>query len=437
MKHYISIILLLLLISTGAMAQLNAIDIGTKSSSFTYTDTKNTATTGNNYTARSPNDVIYKFTLSVPMEVEMNHCSSAIDTYLTLLNSSQSVIYYNDDWSGEGRCANAYHSYLKVQLAAGTYYVVSEGYRDTEGITTTITGTVASTGGLVDMGTKSSSFTYTDTKNTATTGNNYTGRAPNDVLYKFTLTVPMEVVMNHCGSALSDTYLTLLNASQTVITLNDDYNGAGACSNTYHSYLKIQLAAGTYYVVSEGYSNVGDITTTITGTVASTGGLVDMGSKSASFTYTDTKNTSTTGNNYTGRAPNDVLYKFTLTVPMEVEMNHCGSALSDTYLTLLNASQAVIDYNDDYYGAGCCSNTRNSYLKVQLAAGTYFVVSEGYNSVGDITTTITGTTAAPPLPAAPAFTKLPPIAASPSPGRNYIKKRTYTDRKSTRLNSSH
>ncbi|MDR1763442.1 MAG: DUF6443 domain-containing protein, partial [Dysgonamonadaceae bacterium] len=121
----------------------------------------------------------------------------------------------------------------------------------------------------VNLGTKSASFTYSNTQSTASSGNNYAGRSTNDVFYKFTLSVAMEVVINHCGSGLSDTYVHLLDGNRTLIVSVDDYSGEGKCSNTYHPYIKRQLAAGTYFVVSEGYSQNGSITTTINGTVAS------------------------------------------------------------------------------------------------------------------------------------------------------------------------
>jgi hypothetical protein len=81
----------------------------------------------------------------------------------------------------------------------------------------------------------------------------------------------MEIVASHCGSALSDTYMHLLDASKNLIVSNDDYSGTGMCSSRYHSYIKRQLTAGTYYIVSEGYSGSGNITTAITGTVPVTG----------------------------------------------------------------------------------------------------------------------------------------------------------------------
>ena len=139
---------------------------------------------------------------------------------------------------------------------------------------------------------------------------------------------------------------------------------------------------------------------------------VDLGSKGASFSYTDTKNTANYTNAYNGRSTNDVFYKFTLTQTMEVTISHCGSQVPDTYLHLLNASGTRIAYNDDYDGVGKCPVTNHAYLKQSLSPGTYYVVSEGYSQNGNITTIIEGLA--------------PSIAAAASQDQNYIKTRTYT-----------
>ena len=117
----------------------------------------------------------------------------------------------------------------------------------------------------IEIGEKSSDFSYTNTQNTTLFSSLYTGRYTNDVFYRFTITVPMNVTMTHEGSGVSDTYMYLLDSNGTLIVSNDDYNGEGHCSNIYHSFIRRQLAAGTYYVVSEGYSSNGNITTNITG----------------------------------------------------------------------------------------------------------------------------------------------------------------------------
>lgn len=393
MRKFIYIPLLLLLLFAGTVSGQNTmaspVDIGSKSSSFTYTDTQNTSNYTNNY-GRSTNDVFYKFTITTEMAIEISHCGSAVaDTYIYLLDAFGTLIEYNDN-NTRGGCATTTQALLRLpMLDAGTYYVVSEGYSQNGNITTKIEGTASVTRTEFDLGTKSSSFTYTDTQNTSGYTNNY-GRSTNDVFYKFTITSAMDVVISHCGSVLADTYVYLLDASETQIAYNDNYSGEGACTTTTQSYLKMtNLAAGTYYVVSEGYSQNGSITTKIEGTPRRT--EIDLGTKSNSFTYTNTQNTSALGNAYVGQSTNDVFYKFTITSAMDIIISHCGSVLADTYVHLLNTSGTRIAYNDNYSGIGACTTTTQSYLKMaNLAAGTYYVVSEGNSQNGSITTKIEG-----------------------------------------------
>ena len=65
----------------------------------------------------------------------------------------------------------------------------------------------------IDVGTYNSEFDYSDSQNTENFTNDYTGRPSNDVFYKFTIGVRMKIVIKHCESLLSDTYLSLLDAS--------------------------------------------------------------------------------------------------------------------------------------------------------------------------------------------------------------------------------
>ena len=140
----------------------------------------------------------------------------------------------------------------------------------------------------VDIGSKSASFTYSNTQSTNNSGNNY-GRSTNDVYHKFTLTTGMEIIISHCGSALGDTYVYLLNSSGGLIDSNDDSDGV-VCSVRLHSYLKKTLAAGTYYIVSEGYSSNGSITLSVNGTVQVSNGYSQDQNYVSTTTYlTETK----------------------------------------------------------------------------------------------------------------------------------------------------
>jgi RHS repeat-associated protein len=248
-------------------------------------------------------------------------------------------------------------------------------------------------------GTFSSDFQYSNSQNTANFTNAYTaGRSTNDVYHKFTLSKPMTVVITHCGSTLGDTYMSLLNSAGTLFdsnSKNDDYSGEGQCSSIRHSYIKRDLPAGAYYAVSEGYNQNGVIKINISGQPLPGNTLqnpIVAGTFGSAFQYSNSQNTTNFSNDLTNRSPNDVFYKFTLTKKMDVAMSHCGSETNyDTYMHLLDASGKSITTNDDYSGDETCSSFfRHSFLYRSMDPGTYYIVSEGYNGSGTITTNIRG-----------------------------------------------
>lgn len=116
--------------------------------------------------------------------------------------------------------------------------------------------------------------------------------------------------------------------------------------------------------------------------------------------YVNTQTNSTANcfsNNYSGannQASPDIWYKFTLASTQTVQIGHCAtSGLADSYLHLLNSSGTQLLFNDD--NGPLCTGNRSS-ISTSLAAGTYYIVSEGYSSgVGVITTTVRTTTACP------------------------------------------
>ncbi len=85
-------------------------------------------------------DVWYRFTLSAPATVEISHCASNFDTYLHLLNIAGTQLVGNDD---NGPLCTGLRASISSNLAAGTYYVVSEGYGAATGPITTNIKTTA------------------------------------------------------------------------------------------------------------------------------------------------------------------------------------------------------------------------------------------------------------------------------------------------------
>lgn len=70
-------------------------------------------------------DIFYKFTIGQTSLVNISHCASGFDTYLHLTNSNHTIIASKDD---NGDLCAGVSSSLSVNLSAGTYFVISEGY---------------------------------------------------------------------------------------------------------------------------------------------------------------------------------------------------------------------------------------------------------------------------------------------------------------------
>jgi len=246
----------------------------------------------------------------------------------------------------------------------------------------------------IQAGTISWGNLFSDTQNNSSVngfGNDF-GQSSDDIFYKFSISTLSEVHISHCASPATgmDTYMYLLDASGNIVASNDDN---GPLCSSYFSSILIQLNAGDYYVVSEGYANrQGDITTQI-----SLGGLppganmsnaIEAGNISSGGVFVDTKNNSPSngyGNDF-GQPSDDIYYKFTIDNDSEVEISHCNSVYNDTYMSILDVYGNLVYSNDD--NGPLCPSLWAS-LKVSLTAGTYFVVSETYGATsGTITTSI-------------------------------------------------
>lgn len=229
---------------------------------------------------------------------------------------------------------------------------------------------------------------FSDVNNTAYVAESYEN-AYQVIWHKFTITATSNVNISLYGSNF-DTYLYLVDANGGDVDFNDDSQTLGGLIS---SVSETNLPAGTYYIATGGYgSNTGDVNLEldITSTGAATPGA-GMGNAiqagyfgSSGGTYTDTRsNADVCLGSSIGNPSNDLWYVFTLTSPATVNIATCGSNI-DTYLHLLNASGTQIASDDD----GGCGNY-SSAITSNLSAGTYYVVSEGYDTYqGSITTAI-------------------------------------------------
>ncbi|NMN37566.1 DUF6443 domain-containing protein [Pedobacter sp. SG918] len=264
-----------------------------------------------------------------------------------------------------------------------------------------------------DGTTKSSAFpialsscgntSYSDNRSNTSPYTNTYGNSSPDIWYRFSIPAATNVSVSLCGSNF-DTYLYILDESSNVIAYNDD-NGV-LCTGTSSSLSQV-LAAGTYYIVTEGYSsNTGNISLAVnisgTGSSASPGSgmsnAINAGTFSTSGSFTDTRSNADAclGNNF-GQSSNDIFYRFVLSGTANVEMLHCGSGF-DTYMHLLDQYGSEIAYNDDSSTSPCPGS--QAYIQLSLPAGTYYLVSEGYGgNTGNITTSINVTGGSSSIPA--------------------------------------
>ena len=363
----------------------------------------NTTSMPNNFFRNGPNqeygrptkDKFFRIRPQTDYKVIIQN-NNQMDTYIWIFTATYTYTYtginVNIDMIKHGDGDNVITADL---TAYQDYYVVVEGLYSNGTINTNFTFELIGDdeNSAYDVGSYSQSFDYSSRVNSSFLTDNY-GLSTKDIYYKFTISSNMDVIMTHEGSTVPDTHMYLLDSSENEITLNDDYDGEGHCTDTHQSYIREYLTPGTYYVVSEGRYIDGYINTNIKGIRGNTqNSAINAGTYSTNFSYSNTVNTSSGfTNNYSGQSTSDVFYELKLDSTLIVTIKHEGSSVSNTCLHLLNSSGDIIESNDDYSGYGHCSNTTNSFIRRKLSPGTYYIVSEGFDSNGSIKTNISGVT---------------------------------------------
>ena len=338
-------------------------------------------------------DMVHEFTITEPMVVTMDDEGSdnfGENDYRSVLMSSrtdtvQAVFSETFGW-GYTRC--------RYELAPGRYFIYSFGKapRNPNELVINLTGKTYGPGSDVNHSidivndSEDGFFHYENTIDTSTLlDSRNPDKAGNEVYYRLNLSEPMEICFSNCGSEVRDTYIALYSSDMEVLYYND-YLGRGACDIADQAYLQIPvLLPGTYYIMVDGATN-GNINLDVDGRSLGTIGdklltAIDAGSYDSGFMFNDTRNTSIGyTNQFTGKSANDVYYKLTLRQGVDLlKIDHSDSELADTYLSFLNSSGTVLASSNNTSG--------KAYLNLtNLAAGTYYIVSEGINRNGIITT---------------------------------------------------
>lgn len=203
--------------------------------------------------------------------------------------------------------------------------------------------------------------------------------------YRFTITTAMNITISHCGSTVPATGIFLCDNIGDYV----DTSVSGNCDNPSLAELFVpNLAAGTYDIQFD-CTGPGYVQTTINGDRPDIiGNATEVGNYSSSSSYTDVKDTSDPGIAFQGgRFDGGVCYKFALSQNMDVAISHCGSALSDTRIYLLDSSG---EYLVESKTGNVCHDFNHAQLNIsELPIGTYYVVSVGEHSIrGSITTNI-------------------------------------------------
>ena len=386
----------------------NPFELGTFGENFALADSANTIDYQCDYNASdnywdnySRHDVVYRFTLTEPMEICLDddgtECPWEGDSYSVHLLSAlhDPVVPIRTQKLGTDYELNVY------DLGAGTYYIYV--YADTPiwavYYRMNLSGRTYAPGVSfsrpIDIGSRADSFQYTDVQNSELMSGNFPEKAGNEVFYRLEIENPMELTVDNCGSEVADTYLKVFSQTQKLLYFNDDSDGDGACANAKSARIHIPvLLPGVYYIVTDAEKN-GNISLSINGRLlAQTGDTkalaIDAGTYKAGLFFSDTRDTSVDYTDaYPARPANDVFYKLVLQKEMDVVFSHCGSELEDTYMSILNGAGELLYSNDDYAGEGQCENEKHARIEVKkLPSGTYYVVSEGSVDNGRITTTI-------------------------------------------------
>ena len=205
--------------------------------------------------------------LSAGRVYQFGTCDAGEDTYIRIYSGDgYSLAASNDD---NGALCSGTKASLEFTAPGTGYYYIEIARYSRNALTSNFNFTYRikpPVGAFLSNAIFATTFStcgfYSDTKNNSPSncyGNDY-GSTSDDIYYSFTTAYNGYFEMAHCGSGF-DTRIYLLDSGGNLIASNDD-NGP-ICSGTAASLLQL-INAGTYYVVSEGFSsNAGNIATQI------------------------------------------------------------------------------------------------------------------------------------------------------------------------------
>jgi len=343
----------------------------------------------------APTDVdMYRITVNTArrVEIEIDRPSgSSLDSYLRVFDANGNEVARNDDGPTPGE-ANSLESFLALNLNAGTYFIAVSGFGNSGFNPLTGTGdTSGSTGNYslsvtpdtddqiyqaIDLGEIDRTVTRTGTID-----------VPTDVdMYRITVNTArrVEIEIDRPSGNL-DSYLRVFDANGNEVARNDDGPTPGEGSSV-ESFLALNLNAGTYFIAVSGFGNSSFNALTGDGdTAGSTGNYslsvtpdvddqtyqaIDLGAISGTVTRTESIDVGS-----------DVdMYRFTVATAgrVQIDIDRPSGSL-DSYLRVFDANGNEVARNDDGPTPGE-ADSFESYLDLNLSAGTYFIGISGFGN---------------------------------------------------------
>ncbi len=206
--------------------------------------------------------------------------------------------------------------------------------------------------------------------------------------YYFSNTEKMDITVSTCETGTwNPMEISLLDARtmDPEAPVNCMYE---LCNSNYNILKSHALPPGEYCILVTLTESC-NYAMSITGTKSLSGSSIHdpaLGRKfSNSFQYTDQKDTRLYRNEYSHYPFNDVFYRFTLTKEMDITLSHISQELNESRIFLITDHLICIGEYD------CNQSLNQNIFKYPgLLPGSYYVVSEGKDGNGIITTSIRG-----------------------------------------------
>ena len=300
---------------------------------------------------------IWEFSAQAGDIVDIGVSSPQFDTTVRVTNLNGEQIGFDDD-GGSGR--NSLIRGLRLNLG-GIYTVYVEGYGGTRGNYT-----------LSVQHPQATSNNLNVTAGTPVNGNLLAGS-----IDEWRLSGQAGQVLNFRVEGTFDTTLTLIDPNGNQLAFNDDFEGASASRIANFSL----PSSGTYIVAVAGFSE------------AESGGYsLSVTSAVTQISQSATSRTITLGQSIQGQLRAGETHRWTFTTNSAQSVDIAlSSSTFDTVLTLLNANQEQLGFNDDYDAS---VSADSQLLNINLpSAGTYTIVVGSFSDTGSGTYSLSLTNA--------------------------------------------